>query len=159
MPRPYKTRTLSTDDAAQAYPLIRTANPKITLDDWLAYTARLAQVTDSGTAASGVVAFESKRGYIHALFAYSIGFGLGIGPVLNVENFIALDIVDRAAAVTTLIEAVEKTARQHGCGVIHTHLPCDWADAPASRTSLFARLIDAGYDRDTIGLSRRLERV
>jgi len=151
MPRLYKTKSLTSENAALAYPLIQAALPTVSLEAWLAFIADLTQPADEGT---GIIIVESKRGYIHGLFNYSVAMPLGHGKVLNVENFIALDTGDRAAAIKILIGVMEDIARQFGCGEIHTHLPDTWICAKSGMATVLDHLRDAGHEREIVKLSK-----
>jgi len=157
MPRSYEIKSLLPEDAAKAYPLIQTAMPRVTLEDWLAYTVWLSQPAATHQKPAGVMALENSLGYIHGLFSYSTGYGLGSGPVLNVDNFIALDTGDRAAAVTKLIDAIEDLAHDNGCATIHTHLPESWTKRSSGRTNLHTRLINAGHGPHAVKLSKTID--
>ena len=154
MPRSYTILFLSKTDAARAYPLIQSASPNVSLEEWIAYFTRLSQLAESHGRVSGVVALESRRGYIHGLFSYCTGHRLGVGPILNVENFIAIDAGDRASAITSLIDAMERLAHDHGCATIHTDIPDTWATSSPQPSGLVAHLLKAGYDRESVRLSK-----
>ena len=156
MPRSYRIKALKRENAAMAYPLIRSAMPTITLEDWLAYTDWHAQPTELREPSTGIMTLENSRGYIHGLFSFCTSYGLGAGPVLNVDHFIAIDTGDRAVAVTRLIDAMEDLAQHNGCTVIHTHLPESWAVLTPGRKNLLAQLVNAGHGRDTVKLSKSL---
>ena len=158
MTRSYNIKYLSQETVAKAYPVIRAAYPNVTLDDWLAYTAWINQPADARRSSTGIVSLENMRGYVHGIFSYNTDYMLGTGPVLNVENIVALDTGDRAAAVTQLISAMEDVAINHGCATIHTQIPEFWTSASAGRTGLHAHLVDAGHDREMIRFSKHLQK-
>jgi hypothetical protein len=115
MPRDYQIRPLLAENAARAYPLIQAACPEVSLDAWVDYAAKLNHPNPVLTQAAGIVAAESKRGYIHGLFSYSVRIVLNHNAVLAAENFIALDMGDQAAAIISLIDVMETLAQHLGC--------------------------------------------
>ncbi len=145
MPRDYHIRPLSPENAARAYPLIQAARPDVSLDAWIEYAERINHPDPELTKAAGIVAAESKRGYIHGLFSYSVRIVLNHNAVLTVENFIALDMGDRAAAIKTLIDVMERLARNLDCSAIHTHIPDDWVTSTPSG-GVLNHLRDAGHN-------------
>lgn len=153
MPRNYKIKSLSPENAALAYPLIQAVLPAVSLEAWLAYTAKINQSTAEAT---GIIIVESSRGYIHGLFHYNEATTLGHGKVLNVDNFIALDTGDRAAAIKMLIGVMEDLAREFGCDAIHTNLPDAWICAKSGTATVLDHLRDAGHERNIVKLSKTL---
>ena len=156
MPACYFIKSLLQDNAAKAYPIIRTAYPHVSLDDWLTYFAWISQPAEKRQFSAGIVSVEDERGYIQGLFSYVTGFGLGRGTVLNVEHFVAMDSGDRAAAIGCLIEAMEDVAHNYGCVSIHTQIPEHWANVTTGKYGIPAHLSDAGHDRETVRFSKFL---
>jgi len=156
MPRDYATKILAPENAAQAYPLVQSARPEVTLEAWTAYAERMNAGTVPPVGEKGIVAIESKRGYIHGLFSFWITIALRHGDVLNVENFIAVDMGDRAAAIKTLIRAVDDLARTHGCAAVYTHLPDHWVFGPQTESTMLSHLRDAGHDLESVKLCKMI---
>ncbi|MDA0664231.1 MAG: hypothetical protein O3B08_15525 [Proteobacteria bacterium] len=156
MPVAFHIKYLSRENAPNAYPVIRAAYPSVSLDDWLAYYAWISQPAEARHFSAGVVSIENARGYIQGLFSYVTGYGLGRGSVLSVENFVALDTGDRAAAIRRLIGAMEDVAHKHGCVTIHTQIPEFWTTVTAEKYGVHAHLADAGHDREMVRFSKFL---
>jgi hypothetical protein len=150
MPRDYKIKMLSVENAALAYPLIQSAQPKIALDDWLVYARKINSRKVAPTNKSGIISAESKRGYIHGIFCYSVQPTLDHGTVLAVENFIAVDTGDRAAAIKSLIAMMGNLARELGCSAIHTHIPNHWISKETRGTAMLHHLRDAGHQPEFV---------
>lgn len=153
MHRTYTIKSLSSKNAAQAYPLIQAALPSVSLETWLAYAANINKPTAEATE---IIIIESTRGYIHGLLHYNVITTLRHGKVLNVENFIALDIGDRAAAIKMLIGVMEDIGRKFHCAAIHTTLPDAWIRAASNATTVLDHLRDAGHERETVKLSKTI---
>lgn len=156
MPRNYQIRSLSGDSAARAYPLIQAAWPEVSLDAWIDYAERINQPHPPLTTAAGILAAESGRGYIHGLFSYSVRVVLNQESVLTVENFIALDMGDRAAAIKSLIVMMETLARDLRCSAIHTHIPDGWTTGYNGGNGLLGHLRDAGHSLEFVKLCKTI---
>lgn len=150
----YVTKPLSGNAASKAYPLIQTASPDVSLDAWIEFARLLTEPHPPVTRAAGIVTAENRRGYIHGLFSYSVRILLNHSSVLTVENFIVVDMGDRAAAVKTLIDDMEPLARRHRCSTIHTHIPDTWAH-PGER-GVFNMLQNAGHELEYVKLCKSI---
>ncbi len=150
MPRDYKIKPLSVENVALAYPLIQSAQPEIALDAWIAYARKINRCKAAPPKESGIISAESKRGYIHGIFCYSVKPTLDHGTVLSVENFIAVDTGDRAAAIISLIAVMENLARELGCSAIHTHIPDHWISKASCGTAMLHHLRDAGHQPEFV---------
>lgn len=150
MPQEYHIKPLQAPNAALAYPLIQTALPDVSLDAWIEYARRLYDPDPNPANASGIVTAESWRGYIHGLFSYSVRIVLNQNAVLTVENFIALDIGDRAAAIKSLINGMEILAQKLDCSAIHTHVPDHWVGEKPTSASMLDYLRDAGHNLEFV---------
>ena len=154
MPRTYHLRTLSQETAPLAYPLIQAAWPEVSLDAWIDYTKQVNRTRADATPSAGIVAAENGRGYIHGLFSYSVQPVLNHQSVLAVDNFIALDTGDRAAAIRSLIDGMENLARNLDCSAIHTQIPDEWATGYPAGGNLLAHLRDAGHNPQYVKLCK-----
>jgi hypothetical protein len=119
--RNLETRSLTPEQVAQAFPLIQTALPAVTLDDWRDFATPLA--SPAGQATSGVVTVISEQDYIVGLCCYRVEKNLRHGAVLMADPFLALDLFDSKAVARALADAIETLAREWRCTAIHTSLP------------------------------------
>jgi hypothetical protein len=157
MPRVFTAKSLTSDQAAQAFPLIQTIAPNLTLERWNEFVQRLIDPTGPVQARrAGIVTLQSERGYIHGLFCYTVEVDLQHGHVLSVENFIALDLIEHEAAVRALFDTMEETAYDLGCHAIHVHLPEGLAAVPENRQWLLRILEGAGHAVETLRLCKHL---
>lgn len=156
MPRDYHIKPLLAENAARAYPLIQAACPEVSLDAWINYAEKLNHPDPAQTQAAGIVAAESKRGYIHGLFSYSVRIVLNHNAVLTVENFIALDMGDRAAAIISLIDVMESLAQDLGCSAIHTHIPDGWITT-ISGDGLLNHFRNAGHNPEFVKFCKTID--
>ncbi len=119
--RNLETRPLTAERIAQAFPLIQTALPAVTLEEWRDFATPLAG--PAGQAAGGVVTVLNEQGYIVGLCCYRVAQELQHGTVFLADPFLAVDLLGLQAVVRTLADAVESLAREWRCTAIHTCLP------------------------------------
>lgn len=143
----YQVKPLSPDTAAHAYPVIQAAWPHITLKAWIDYFNNLRRSFPAARDMCGVMAAENPNGYIHGLFCYIVHTALNQKAVLVVDNFVALDTGDRAAAIGALLAAMDDLARNLHCSAIHTDIPDSWIIRHGSGRGLLDHLEIFGHSR------------
>ncbi len=119
--RNLETRSLTPERVAQAFPLIQTALPAVTLEEWSDFALPLAR--PAGQTACGVVTVISEQDFIVGLCCYRVEKNLHHGAVLMADPFLALDLLDLKAVACALADAIESLAREWHCTAIHTNLP------------------------------------
>ncbi len=119
--RNLETRPLTPERVAQAFPLIQTALPSVTLEEWRDFALPLA--SPAGQATSGVVTVLSEQDFIVGLCCYRVEKNLHHGAVLMADPFLALDLLGLKAVACALADAIESLAREWHCTAIHTSLP------------------------------------
>ncbi len=120
--RNLKTRSLTPERVAQAFPLIQTALAKVTLEEWSNFATPLL-ASPAGQATGGVVTVNSEQDIIVGLCCYRVEKNLRHGAVLMADPFLALDLLDLKAVAYALADAIESLAREWRCTAIHTSLP------------------------------------
>lgn len=129
---------LTRDRAAQAYPLIQTVRPSMSLSAWTRY---VSDVLDAGADGSGGIAtLQDPRGLIAGLFVYRIAHTPDHGRTLVAKDFVALDIVDSTTVLNSLADALEQTARDYDCRAVHTSIACERTPPPNGIVELMCRL-------------------
>ncbi len=156
MPQDYNLKPLAVNKAALAYPLIQAARPDVTLDAWVEYAEKINHPDPALSKVAGIVTAQSNRGYIHGLFSYSVRIVLNQDSVLAVENFVALDMGDRAAAIKSLIGGMERLAVDLECSAIHTHIPDHWVSDLTKQTGMLDYLRDAGHSLEFVKFSKNI---
>lgn len=119
MPETPSAIPLDPEGIDQAYPIVHTQLPTLTLDDWRHYARDLIV---GARPACGVMTAQ-HGGYIRGIFCHWPDRSLLHGDLLVVDNFAVMDLFGPAGATQTLIDAMESMAERHGCGAIHTLLP------------------------------------
>lgn len=145
MARSYRIVDLSGERLAIAFPLVSAVFPRATLADWHAFVAPFAG--DGG--AGGVIGTVGEAGYLCGVLTYRREPDLTHDRVLQIDLFIALDLVERAAAVRGLVDAAEVKAAELGCRLVRIRLG---DGAPR----LEADLAKAGYRSDDRLLAKPL---
>jgi hypothetical protein len=164
--RQLSTQPLSAEHVIQAFPLIQTALPEVTLAAWRDFAAALMSSRagprggrdDAQGAArgGGILAVTDGRDYIAGLCSYRLVPDLVHGRLLDAGHFLAFDLLDRRPVVEALAKALEAVARECGCTAVHTHLPYR-NGAPAEPADGLSGLLAArGHRIETLGLCKRL---
>ena len=157
-----KIRPLSAERVTQAFPLIQTALPEVTLAAWRAFAAALISGADTrgdalGNAREGgILAVTDGRNYIAGLCSYRVVPDLVHGRLLDAGHFLAFDMLDRRPVAEALAAALEALARERGCSAVHTHLPHGNATPPDSGDGLSGLLAARGHRIESLGLCKRL---
>jgi len=123
---------LKTRQIPLAFPLVRLVHPQLTLARWRrqALTLIAGRGANDGEACdqnSGIIAAWNAQGYILGLFTYRLVVGRDNRRRLQVDDFIAAGLVDRAMVVAALIEGLDALARRHRCTSICTAVSEDFA--------------------------------
>lgn len=155
MPRCFKAKPLTPDQVAQAFPLVQSAIPGLTLEDWRRYARQLEARRGAATPyEAGIVTIQSEQGYIHGLFSYVVEPDLRHSRVLSIENFVALDLVEREAAAAAVFKAMEEVAANLDCRAIHVHLP-DMRERTSGDGDWLVQLLRReGHETETIRLCK-----
>jgi len=118
MARNYRVEALAPDQVLIAYPLVTAAFPAVGVRQWQDYAAGMA----AAAAESGVLGLRSAAGYFCGLLIYRNDRGPWHEPRLDVDLFVALDLIDTRTATTALIGAAEDKAAALGCTRVFVRL-------------------------------------
>ena len=112
---------LTAEGVAMAYPLIRQVAPALDLRRWTRFARR---ATDSKRAPhSGIlVVRRPPRPYPCGMVCYRQDEDLEHKSVLTAEYFVAMDMLDSAAALEALVAELEAAARRLGCQAVRSLL-------------------------------------
>lgn len=124
-----------------AYPLVRAIATDLTLEHWRGYAS--AMITPEGPQRRGIMGAWSSAGYLHGMFGYVIAPDLVLGRLLQIENFVAMDIRGSGRTANALVDAVRALAGSEGCVAVQALVP-----------PVFAALFD---QRDLVPLLRAPE--
>ena len=112
--------------------------PEVGLPQWKSFAASM---TDGSARSRGVFGVAGGGGYLCGVLAYRTDRDLRDGRTLVIELFMALDIVNQAAAVQSLLDIAETTARERDCVAIHIR-------ADGNHKFLTEKIRAAGYSSD-----------
>ena len=108
---------LTSDQLAEAWPVVRMSNSHANADWWMSEAVALI---DRG---GGVIAARATDGTIHGVATYEIASKARIGRVLWVDLLISFELSRRAPARHALYEALELLAGAFDCRSIVLPLP------------------------------------
>ena len=165
----YVAKPLIRRQIDQAFPVVQTIAPDLDVERWRDFAAAILSVhelefEDKSTGRKeaaeprprGIMTVQNERGYIHGLFSYTVEEHLRHGRVLDVENFIVLDLFDMAGAADELLNAMDRLAEDLGCTAIHTNLPDDYSSLPDYCNWLLTCFRESGHEVETLRLCKRM---
>ncbi len=164
--RQLSTQPLSAESVTQAFALIQTALPEVTLAAWRDFAAAMLSsradpggtVDDAqgGAWGCGILAVTDGCNYIAGLCSYRLVPDLVHGRLLDAGHFLAFDLLDRRPVVEALAKALEAVARECGCTAVHTHLPYRNGAPTEPADGLSGLLAARGHRVESLGLCKRL---
>ena len=134
----------------QAYPLIQMVRPRLSVAAWQARARDLL-----ARPLAGVTLLVDDGGLILGLFSWAVESHPDHGATLDAEDFVALDIVGSRRIADALADALEDTARRHGCRAVHTNVTCSGGGAQG----LVDRLSGLGHRMESFRLCKQLSEV
>jgi len=139
----------------QAYPIVRTLAPGITLERWVQF-ARPRITSRSSEWPRGLMAIQNASGYILGLFSFKVRDDLHESRILAVSNIVVPDIPGRDQVGRSILKASDHLAMIHGCRAIRAELNNEIDPSDCDRTWLSATLISCGY---SLGGARAFKRL
>ena len=134
----------------QAYPLIQMVRPRLSVAGWQNHARERLARPDAG-----VMLLVDEGGLILGLFSWTLESHPDHGATLHAEDFVALDIVGSNRIAAALADALEDTARRHGCRAVHTNVNCTGGGAQG----LVDRLSGLGHRMESFRLCKQLSQV
>jgi hypothetical protein len=154
---PYDTRSLTLDQIPQAFPLISLTVPDLSFERWSDYATSF--FGPSGPAMPGeIVTVQNADRYIYGLAICQPKSDLYHGRILDVENFVTLDLTGGRRAASVLLKAAEDRARAWDCGCVCVSLlGSDAADSRTCGHSAMLLFHTCGYVGDAKRLAKNLK--
>lgn len=134
----------------QAWPLVQTGRAAHDRDAWRHYAAALLDLADGG-----IRTVEGDHGYIHGIYAFQALPSPRHGRVLQVDMFLAMDLIEPEAPIDLLLDDMDRMAGHLDCGAVHLHLP-QREGVGASVSMALARALEHGHHREDLRLCRPL---
>jgi hypothetical protein len=160
MSGPFAAKELTGGQVAQAFPLIQSVAPHLTLEQWNCFVDLVTNLAGGVQhPQAGIMTIQNNRGYIQGLFSYTVEANLNHGRVLSIDNFVAFDLVDRDKAIEAMFGAMDDIAYGLGCHAIHVHLPESLTAPPRGRKGLLRVFEEADHRVETVGLCKDLRPV
>ncbi len=95
---------------------------------------------------SGLLGIEDARGYLQALCSFAVRPDLSAGRRLDVDNIVALGLIDSEGPAGAMLGSIERLAHRARLPAFAIRLPPGRAAATASRGTL-DQLLGAGHDQ------------
>ena len=100
---------------AAAYPLVRTAAPNVSAEQWMDYAGKVRM-------RGGLLGLMGPEGAMFGLLTYRNEESLRHGRIFVVDNFLTFELNRAASGRQALCDAAEALARKQGCKAIELRL-------------------------------------
>jgi hypothetical protein len=146
---PFDIAALPAEQAAQALPLVQATWPEMDLAAWEEFIRFFAgrRAEDD----SAMLAMRDAAGYLCGILAYRVHWLLGVGPILDVHLFTAVDVTNSLQRVRALLDAAEARASALHCTGMQIRLD-------RSQSRLATRLSALGLSPEGALLWKRIPR-
>lgn len=148
--RDIKTLPLTSERVQQAFPVIQTVMPELTLGCWSGFANEYLEPEQQIRQPHGILAAENESGLIVGLAAYRRGADLRQGTVLVAEHLIAVDLLVCQPIILRLTEKLEQIAADCGCSAIQLVLTEKWDED----SWLVRMLLDRGHKVQSLSLCK-----
>lgn len=151
-------KTLESDDAARAFPLIQAHDHRCTLDQWQRYATALTHpdTAPAGMVPGGTIVAADTLGYIHGLFTYRVTPHLIAGRSLQIEHFVPFEGLTTRGVANILLLEVEPLARRLSCHSVAIDVPAHALPVAEPKHPALPLLDATGHRIDTARLVRSL---
>lgn len=112
-------KPLAPPEIGALYPIVRTVEPRLTLQQWQRYAARIGRGRGRGV----LVAHRSGAPFPCGALCYRMQHAIGADKLVEIEHLAAADLLDPDPVLAALLASLETLARENGCGAIRTALP------------------------------------
>lgn len=117
----FVVKPLTADQIPQAFPVVAIFDHRLKEAAWSEYAAALVGMCDEGLC-HGIMTVQNRDGYIHGLSAHHLKHELRGGRILEIENFVVVNLVGAKTATRILLESLEGIARTQHCRCISLKL-------------------------------------
>lgn len=111
---PFEAVSLTPALARQAYPLVRMADPSLSIGQWLTFARRQMRIT---ARRGGIVALRDRRQCIHALFTYRVDNNLKLRRFLRISD-VMVGHLPGVRPLDAVMKAARRQAATLGCNCI-----------------------------------------
>ena len=144
-----------------AYPLVRTATPEVSVEQWLDYARKVRM-------RGGLLGLMGPQSTLFGLLTYRGEESLRHGRIFVVDNFLTFELNRAAPGRQALSDAAEALARKQGCNAIELRLDSrgfaidrsakarSWLDLGHTfQGVVFTKILDASHEADIGGVQLR----
>jgi hypothetical protein len=157
MSKRYVVKPLGEGQVLQAYPLVQTAVPHLTLEQWIGYAEQLCGRWHAAECGSGVMSAQNPDGYIYGIYCHEVENSIKLGRILKVRNLVTANLYDSAGIMDRMIESMGSKARDSRCVAVQVELPESVGMGPRPVDGTVSMLQRAGYRLDSVALCRPVD--
>lgn len=158
MSKRYVVKPLGKGQVLQAYPLVQTAVPHLTLEQWMGYAEGLCDGASQAEPATGVMSAQNPDGYIYGIYCHEVETDIARGRILKVSNLVTANLYDSAGIMDRMIDSMIDMARDSDCEAVQVDLPKEVAAGPQPVEGPASHLRGAGYRLASVALCRPVEK-
>lgn len=158
MSKRYVVKPLGEGQVLQAFPLVQTAVPHLTLEQWMSYAEELCRGGRVNRSSTGVMSAQNPDGYIYGIYCHEVETDIKQGRVLKVSNLVTANLYDSAGIMDRMIDSMIDMARDSGCVAVQVDLPREIGYGPQPIDGAASILRGAGYRLASVGLCRPVDK-
>jgi len=158
MSKRYVVKPLGEGQVLQAYPLVQTAVPHLTLDQWMDYAEGFCGGKRATTTDTGVMSAQNPDGYIYGIYCHEVETDIQHGRVLKIINLVTANLYDSAGIMDKMINSMIDKARDSDCVAVQVDLPEEAGRGPQPVEGTVSMLRGAGYRLASVGLSKPIDK-
>jgi hypothetical protein len=156
MSKRYLVKPLGKGQVLQAYPLVQTAVPHLTLDQWMEFAEALCRGKTRDNA--GVMSAQNPDGYIYGIYCHEVETDIKHGRILKVSNLVTANLYDSAGIMDRMIDSMIAKAQDCNCVAVQVELPGELGSGPQPLEGAASLLRGAGYRISAVALSKPVDR-
>lgn len=158
MSKRYVVKPLGEGQVLQAYPLVQSAVPHLTLEHWMGYAEALCGGRQAGIGSTGVMSAQNPDGYIYGIYCHEVETDIQQGRVLKVSNLVTAHLYDSAGIMDRMIDSMIDKARDSDCVAVQVDLPEEAGRGPQPVDGTVSMLRGAGYRLASVALCRPVDK-
>lgn len=158
MSKRYVVKPLGEGQVLQAYPLVQTAVPHLTLEQWMGYAEELCGRRRADNSNTGVMSAQNPDGYIFGIYCHEVETDIQHGRVLKISNLVTANLYDSAGIMDKMIDSMIDKARDSDCVAVQVDLPEEAGRGPQPVEGTASMLRGAGYRLASVALCRPVDK-
>ncbi|MCC7046010.1 MAG: hypothetical protein IT562_04790 [Alphaproteobacteria bacterium] len=149
-------RLLDRSKIDQAYPLVRSLVPGITLSRWNAFV-RPQLIVHSSAWPHGVMTIQNHKGYILGLFSFEVRDDLYESRTLCVDTIVVPNIPGRDLIWFAIADATDQLAKMNDCRAVRAGLNEELGGDAQDRLWVGSSLQRSGYVLEGVRAFKRFD--